>query len=370
MAEAHAPISVRTTARALEGMQKEALVNYGPSGITWRMVCDEGPYLNGTDLAPFPLAFFCAGMVASYMSELKALLDKNDIGYSSLRLLQDNYYSMEGSAVAGTMTGSALPVELLLEVDCDANTAQLNKVLADAVAAAPVGALLATTLENTFSIHHNQKALVPDRVGSCDALVQAPSDSLFENVAPAASPCGDELISKLRSTEVIQGVSGGAGTSLADHQKRVLHMRGVCTLLPDGMKEIVVELYKPIGSQFRFLSDDSSTLGGQDRAPCGLSYLNAGIAFCFLTQIGRYAHIKRKPLQDYLLVQDMYCSQPGATGGTGKAAEMQALQTHVWLASEHDDSYARTVVDMSEQTCFLHAACRMPVKVRLKSTRD
>ena len=54
----------------MEGMQKEAIVHYGPTGTVWRMVSDEGPYLNGTDLAPFPLAFYTAGMAFSFMTEL------------------------------------------------------------------------------------------------------------------------------------------------------------------------------------------------------------------------------------------------------------------------------------------------------------
>ena len=54
----------RVEVRALEGMQKEATVRQSErSGQTWRMVSDEGPYLNGTDLAPFPLAFFAAGLL-------------------------------------------------------------------------------------------------------------------------------------------------------------------------------------------------------------------------------------------------------------------------------------------------------------------
>ena len=47
--------SLRTVVRAMEGMQKEAAVTIEPDGATWRLVSDEGPYLNGTDLAPFPL---------------------------------------------------------------------------------------------------------------------------------------------------------------------------------------------------------------------------------------------------------------------------------------------------------------------------
>jgi len=61
----------RVYARALSGMQKEAVVGQRPSGPAWRMVSDEGPYLQGSDLAPFPLAFFASGMALSLLSEVR-----------------------------------------------------------------------------------------------------------------------------------------------------------------------------------------------------------------------------------------------------------------------------------------------------------
>lgn len=63
-------VAIQTEVRALSGMQKEALIYNGATGNTWRMVSDEGPYLNGTDLAPFPLAFFATGMALSSVNEM------------------------------------------------------------------------------------------------------------------------------------------------------------------------------------------------------------------------------------------------------------------------------------------------------------
>jgi len=104
-------IAIRAVTRALEGMQKEAIVHNGFTKTAWRMVCDEGPWLNGTDLSSFPLGFFSAGMAASLASELVALAKQRNIAIERLQLIQDARYAMEGSAVKKTMTGSALPVE-------------------------------------------------------------------------------------------------------------------------------------------------------------------------------------------------------------------------------------------------------------------
>ncbi|MEM8540983.1 MAG: OsmC family peroxiredoxin, partial [Pseudomonadota bacterium] len=49
--------ALRTWVRSLSGFQKEALIRSAKTGETWRLVSDEGPYLNGYDAAPCPLAF-------------------------------------------------------------------------------------------------------------------------------------------------------------------------------------------------------------------------------------------------------------------------------------------------------------------------
>ena len=71
--------AVRAAVRALSGMQKEALVTSSLTGATWRLACDEGAYLNGSDEAPCPLSFLTTGMVASYMEEVRALAQRRGI---------------------------------------------------------------------------------------------------------------------------------------------------------------------------------------------------------------------------------------------------------------------------------------------------
>lgn len=351
--------SFRTSARALGGMQKEAVVAHGATGTSWRLVCDEGPYLHGSDLAPFPLAFFCTGMVSSVTSELLKLLKLHNISYRKLALLLHNRYSMEGSARAGTMTGRALPVELQLVIDSPVRASVLQQLLQEAVAASPAGALLAGTYVSEFSLIHNGQRLDTVRVAA-GTQMPPPQPYGFDTLTPAAAASfATDIIRKHQAAPIVEGVSGGVGTSLAENQKRILHLTGECSLRADGLKQIVIELHQPLGSQFHFLSDDSRVEGGQERAPCGLAYLSAGLAFCYMTQIGRYATIMRKPLDAYRIVQDTRFEHSAA----GKPAGMQPVVTHVFIDSTHSDEYAQQVVDMSEQTCFLHAACREPVSV-------
>ena len=99
--------AVRTWVRSLSGFQKEALVTSARTGHTWRLVSDEGPYLDGHDAAPCPLAFLTSGMIASYMNEITALAAQQGVAIRHLKLIQDNFYTMKGSMPRRTMVGGA-----------------------------------------------------------------------------------------------------------------------------------------------------------------------------------------------------------------------------------------------------------------------
>ena len=130
--------SLRTWVRSLSVFQKEAIVASSRTGLVWRLASDEGPYLDGHDEASCPLSFLTVGMIASYMNEIMALAKQQGLVIRQIRLIQDNYYTMEGSMRKRTMVGGALPVELTVEIDCDLDDAALNALLLNAIAASPI----------------------------------------------------------------------------------------------------------------------------------------------------------------------------------------------------------------------------------------
>ncbi|NBC96092.1 MAG: OsmC family peroxiredoxin, partial [Deinococcus-Thermus bacterium] len=147
--------AVRAWLRSLDGFQKEALVASARTGAVWRLVSDEGAYLNGHDAAPCPLAFFTVGMAASYAEEIAALARQRGARIERLRLIQNNFYTMTGSMRRRTMEGGARPVELEVEVACDLSDAALHDLLAQAVAASPVRGLLKGALPSLFTLTQN-----------------------------------------------------------------------------------------------------------------------------------------------------------------------------------------------------------------------
>ena len=344
-------LPVRAEIRALEGMQKEAIVHYGEGGPVWRMVSDEGPYLNGTDLAPFPLAFFTAGMAFSFMAELLKHAKNAGIDIRSIKTTQDNFYTMEGSALRGDMIGGAKPVEISVEIDTDATDEAITDLVARAEATSPAQAYLRDELTNTFALCLNGKQVSVERVApSPDDLNDDPAPH-FEQIAPMPDDAyAADIITKLKGADQVFGVDGGAGSSLQSEQKRTLHVRGITTVLDNGMMEVLVQLFKPIGSTFKFLSDAS----GQERAPAPLAYLTAGVGFCYMTQLGRYAHIMKQDLHAYRIVQDnLYRLAEGDA-----RASAEPVDTHVYVNFDESDAAAQQLVNMGERTCFLHAAMR------------
>lgn len=364
-------LQVRAATRAMEGMQKEALVNYGPTGTTWRVVCDEGPWLNGTDLAPFPLGFFTAGLVASYMSEFLTHAKRAKVEVQDLEVQVDNLYSMEGSLLRGTMIGSALPVEVTFRAHTSLSNDKVLQLAQLAVASSPADALLRNAVDSLFSLNHNGKQLPVTRVAASPRPQVADPEPLFQAARPATVPKDAEaIIERLDHVDSLGGEKLGTERSSAvgfsDEQKRQVHVRGVGILREDGMKSMRVACFQPIGSVFRLLSDDSTLVGGQERAPSGLAYLSAGLSFCFMTQLGRYAQVAKHDMQSYRIVQDTSFSLPAATNENGETATSAAVDTDVFIGNKEDESSTQTLLNMGEQTCYLHAACRSGIKTRVR----
>lgn len=353
----------RTRVRSIDGMQKEALVTSSVSDKTWRLVSDEGEYLNGADVAPAPLAFMTTGMISAFMNEVQSLAEERGIEVDDVTLVQDNYYTMNGSALRGTMTGGALPVDLEARINADTDKETLQDLVETAVTTSPVHGLVQGEHHNAFALSLNGEAIAPDGVTELDASPLEDPDEAFVALPYDAKERDPPLMYRTgRKTEPLpdteQKYTSGQGSSLVEEQDRVLHLRGVCTLRDDGVKNVEVELHSPKGTVFELQSDEPEGHGGEGRAPDAASYIAAGIGFCFMTQFGRYADIVDKELSEYRIVQDTHFSFSGGMAGTEAPGRAEPVETSVFLDSPEGEEFAREVLDMSEQTCFLHALCR------------
>ena len=356
--------AVRTSVRALSGFQKETLVTSAATGQSWRLVSDEGPYLNGHDAAPCPLAFLSVGMAASFLTEIEALAQLRGVEIRRLRLVQDNYYTMKGSMQKRTMVGGAENIELTVEIDCDLPDADLNGFLVDATYASPLNGLMRGVTESLFKLSRNGVALPTARATELTAPLLDDPKGLFDGLAPKGA--SDGLMAPVGITPkkaVAKGTAAG-GSSLSDEQDRRLNIGAIAERRADGMIDIQQMQYSPHGTSFRFLS---ATDG---RAPDPATLISAGIGFCFMTQFGRFVSMLGLDLPAYRIVQDTHFSKGGASGGTGEAGRADPIETHVFLETGESAEVAQEMLDISEQTCCLHAFCRTDLKTKLRILRQ
>jgi organic hydroperoxide reductase OsmC/OhrA len=355
-------IDTRTRVRSLTGMQKEMIVEYGPTGTVWRLASDEGAGLNGTDLAPFPLAFFNAGLLSSYMSEVLALAEARGLDTAGIDLSLNNSYAMQGSATAGTIQGASEPVELHLSPPSGADPAAWMEILRHAVVASPADAVMRIPLTSRFSLTCNGERIATNEVPECtDAVVGAGAD-LFDPLAPGGG-FADDIIQKV-VLDVSDTPSQAPGSGLNPNQKRSFLVGGSCSITAAGLKEICVRHAMRTATAFHFLSDTSARFGGKEMAPPGLVLLAAGIGFCYMTQLARFAKMAKQDLKSYAITQDMWFGLPGASGGTDAQATAGAAVTHVHLEMGADAD-ARLVTDMAARMCFLHSACAASLKTKV-----
>ena len=167
-------------------------------------------------------------------------------------------------------------------------------------------------------------------------------------------------------TGVVQdGVAQAAPNGTDEKLKRIVRaVPGHSVLLdPAGVTETDTYLGLDGMSHFKVKSDERIDM---DQAPSGLGHLAAGIAFCYMTQIGRYSHMAKLPLEAYRVVQDLHFTLGGASGGSGEGGTADPVETHVFVDADISTDAIRDVVRVAEKTCFLHALCRDRAKVKIR----
>jgi hypothetical protein len=123
---------IKVEARQLAGHQKEAVVTEGADASAWRLTSDEGKHLRGTDLAPFPLGFFNAGMQSDLYGRVRMLAAARGIGLGMVEIRVVNHYWLTGSFIHGTGEGHAEAPDIDVRVQSDASTESIVALVAAA----------------------------------------------------------------------------------------------------------------------------------------------------------------------------------------------------------------------------------------------
>ncbi len=71
-------------------------------------------------------------------------------------------------------------------------------------------------------------------------------------------------------------------------------------------------------------------------------------------------------LPDYWIVYDTHFSLGDTSGGTGKAGEVDPIETLIYLETSERDVTAQERLDISAQTCFWDVCCWTDLRTKLK----
>lgn len=345
---------IKVEARQMSGHQKEAVVTEGVDGSAWRLTSDEGKHLRGTDLAPFPLGFFNAGMQSDLYGRIRSLAATRDISLDKVGIRVANHYWLTGSFIHGTGEGHAEPPDIEVHVQCGASTNEIAELVTAAMDASPAIAFLRGSLvDNSFALYINgRRRPVAGISNSPSADVGDPYRVYSRAPRPLDPNPGRSLIEKTGRVE--QGMPQPAAASVTNKLIRNVLGEGASDN-GDGMYETETWLGMSGTSHFRLVSDES----GSGNAPSGLALLSAGIAFCYMTQLARYIENMRMNIHGVRLVQfNPYVA--------GSKAVAEPIDTHLFLNGEAAEETHLQLLTIAARTCYLHAASKTPTKPKLR----
>jgi len=352
---------MRVEARTVGGHQKEALVTEGDGGDAWRLVSDEGPNLKGTDLAPFPLAFFNAAMHADFLQRALAIGRLHDVTFDTLSADLDNYYTFSGSFFKGTGKGTADPVTMRVAAKSAAPPERVRRVLDAALAASPVHAAFATPLVNVFALYVNGRRCPVKRVAASPSA-DAVDPFLAHRKAPAP------IAGSRESEPIVTRLDPDPN----DERPKLIAPEGFVPILIRGTSEVVdsagvasaTALPASPGARFRLLADARPA---PRRAPTPLALAAAGVAFCYMTQLSRYVEHRKHKVHGIRVVQTNQFGVSGRAEDFSLRGGAAPFDTHVFLNADEPDELMQTLLEIAENTCYLHAALRGALPGRVEA---
>jgi len=196
------------------------------------------------------------------------------------------------------MTAGVKPVQMSFFATGSAASAEFADITRVAVIdRSPAVRCLTGALPSEFCVQLNGQPVLPSTAHTPATVRLVDPAPVFSSVTRSSADASSEALIRKLAAGATQSDESGRAVGLQSEQKRVVHVRTCGHIRSDGMKVLSVRCIQPAGSEFEFLSDDSAAAGGQERAPSGLALLSAGVAFCYMTQIGRYAQITKQHIK-------------------------------------------------------------------------
>lgn len=334
-------------------MQKRGQIARPQTGEAWQLLCDEGAGLGGTDWAPPPLAYFAAGLASSISGSVAASLAEQGIPADAVSLTLNNNYSLRGSILRGTMEGKGHDPDVAVTIEGGTLTDKDKAALVlQAVSGGLAGYLMKNLFTSEFSLIANGAPVSLD-LPECNLSADA-SALPTASLAPPAAPYVRKAFLRPKDTPVETGTGGGIDTV----QDRTFKVAATARATREGTIEMQAGINRPDASVYDILGSADT---GAPGAPSSACLIAAGIGFCYMTQLGRYAEAVKRPVHDYRMIQSIDIPLPGADG-----SQTPVIGTKLFLnLAEPDAEFARDLAHSAKRTCFLHSTLQESLRSRI-----
>ena len=349
----------RVEARTMGAHQKEALVTEGADGCVWRLTSDEGAILKGSDQAPFPLAFYNAGLHSDFVNRALAIARAQGVALTIDGIDLANQYYFQGSFPRGTGEGSAEAVTVKVAARSAAPRSAVQGILDAALIASPAHATLAQAQRNTFALYVNGRRCPVVRVAASASKDETDPFKVHGGVpVPLAGPAPAFTL-----VERLHNVSGTSAPPLLPAEGRIPILIPGTSVLTDATGLVATTVTPRAGHAFRITCDERPD---GDAAPSGLAAIAAGIAFCYMTQFTRYIEHRKHKVRAIRFVQTLPFTLAGSAVDGSLTGGLEPVDTHVFLHAEEPDEVMQNLLGVAENTCYLHAALRATLAGRVE----
>ncbi|NKB56494.1 MAG: hypothetical protein GKS00_09175 [Alphaproteobacteria bacterium] len=334
----------------IEVMQKRGQIVRPRTGEAWQLLCDEGAGLGGTDWAPPPLAYFAAGMASSVTA---AITEK--LSGCAISVALDNNYSLSGSILRGTMEGKGHDPDVAVTIEGSTlSPPEKSGTVLEAVSHGLAGYLMKSVFRSEFCLIASGAPVeldLPHWQQDIDASTM-PTAPLEQ--ANAATPYVAKAF--IRPEDPAFNTVGGSGHDAV--QNRALKVSATTTTATDSVFTMEAGIARPNASVYNIRGSSDEGASG---APSSASLIAAGIGFCYMTQLGRYAEAAKRPIDNYRMIQAIDIPLPGADG-----SQTPVIGTKLFLNQDGlDEEFARDLAHSAKRTCFLHSTLQSSLKSRI-----
>ena len=336
--------SFRCEVIGLGRFQKEGLVEDITTGRIWRLPADEGKYLRGTGLAPAPLMHWAAGLHGDVTSRIARIADAESLTLDGLQVTVAQRFASKGSFARGEALGLVFELAWEINVVTNESEARVSSVVDQAMRSSPANAAMVTGKEGRFALYIDGRYTPVTGLPQCDTSTEI-EPLLRHRSRPR--PAGAEI-----AEETVLVTWPGTNSStvvLSDDQKGTIGWRVQATGGYDfesGLVKTTVGFPEVAATeQWSLLTDITNR-----RAPSPLSYFSIGTAFCYHTQLCRYADVRRMSISSPRLAQKSYFST------NGREASARPFDTHLFLNGGIDDQQANSFLVSAANTCYAHRA--------------